>query len=57
MNEATLCVPVPSVSREGFESLAVPVEPDPTIVVPTADVFHSRHKNGPQSYRYERLEA
>jgi cystathionine beta-lyase len=52
MNEATLCVHVPPVSREGFESLTVPVERASTIVFPTAEAFHNRHKNGPQSYSY-----
>ncbi|HZH10833.1 MAG TPA: cystathionine beta-lyase [Microvirga sp.] len=52
MNEATLCVHVPPVSREGFESLTVPIERASTIVFPTAEAFHNRHKNGPQSYSY-----
>jgi cystathionine beta-lyase len=52
MNEATLCVHVPPVSREGFASLTVPVERASTIVFPTAEAFHGRHRNGHHSYSY-----
>jgi cystathionine beta-lyase len=52
MNEATLCVHVPPVSREGFASLTVPIERASTVVFPTAEAFHNRHRNGPQSYSY-----
>jgi cystathionine beta-lyase len=40
------------VSREGYASLTVPVERASTIVFPTAEAFHNRHRNGPQSYSY-----
>jgi cysteine-S-conjugate beta-lyase len=52
MQEATRCVHVPAVDREGFASLTVPVERASTIVFPTAEAFHNRHRNGPQSYSY-----
>ena len=52
MRDLTRCVHYPSVSMEGFASLAVPTHRASTIVYPDADSFAQRKSRGLDGYTY-----
>jgi len=52
MRDKTLCVKRPSVSHEGFASLATPTYRASTIVFDNAEAYAKRSQRGPDGYTY-----